>query len=49
MSLIEMIDVWGDEFPFNGKFDSYDHSNKFHEDDTIASLKLFLTFSLDLD
>lgn len=37
MSLLEMINVRGDEFPSNAKFDSYDHCNKFHEDDTIAS------------
>ena len=37
MSLIDMINVRGDDFPSNAKFDSYDHCNKFHEDDTIAS------------
>lgn len=37
MSLVEMIKVFGDEFPSNSEFHSYDHCNKFHENDSIAS------------
>lgn len=41
MSLIEMINVRGDEFPSNFKFDAYDHCNKYHENNNISDFNSF--------